>query len=279
MRTFPLHPVSSNSGTLPDHRLPCLNSASIVQVYLFFKLATLPQPQRPVVSPDAQAVEVPSPSSPELDSLTAAQRQALYDAVVQEMIRVCLPFLPDSMLSAWPQAPQMGDWKRGLGSGVAVLQATIEAQVLTLAGLAGTLVRQLPTALHKGATTSSTLYPWHLTFSEYAGCRMPGEMHLPTPMGLKESMPAGCGPCLAPNTTALRLWPTGLPPLRGPSLWRRAGGPTCRVRACCWLAPPNLSTRIACQWSAYLCLAAGVPRLLQDVARCIRQFLLALCCI
>lgn len=41
------------------------------------------------VSPDATAVEVDATrTSPDMDALTPAERQALYESVVQEMIRV-----------------------------------------------------------------------------------------------------------------------------------------------------------------------------------------------
>lgn len=68
---------------LPAEALTC------AQVYLFIKLATVQLPAQKGFGDRAVTATADDLGHPELDGLDAAQRQALYEAVVQEMIRVC----------------------------------------------------------------------------------------------------------------------------------------------------------------------------------------------
>ena len=58
-------------------------------MFLFIRFATQSQAAAVTFSGKAQAVVVDQDADPELDGLNPTQRQALYEAVVQEMIRVC----------------------------------------------------------------------------------------------------------------------------------------------------------------------------------------------
>ena len=62
-----------------------------LQVFVFVKYGTVPHMPAPAVSGQAQAVELEPSNSPDLEGLTPAERQSVYDAVVQEMIRVSPP--------------------------------------------------------------------------------------------------------------------------------------------------------------------------------------------
>ena len=83
---------SSHQGAFPQVKQRTLTAVAseedAVQVYLFVKLGTVKHDGGQPVSEGAQAVALEESGGPDLDGLTPSQRQSLYEAIVQEMIRV-----------------------------------------------------------------------------------------------------------------------------------------------------------------------------------------------